>query len=389
MRLNGWTLAVVVLLSSTLPAQYFEGRNSAMGGTGVASSRYLAAPLANPALLMNYKDGDNIGVILPTVGAQVSDPDDLTDGIDELQDSIDVLEERLNNLTATPADRQNVIDRLVALNGRTLHAELGANVVVAVPGPVFSYALVARNHTDVMGFPTIDAGDPAIIQGATTPSDLDALQSQGRALSAAVSEVGVAVAFGLELAGFGVSVGVTPKYQRIDTYNYSVNVDNFDEDDYDDKAFREEDTAFNADIGATVSLPQGLTVGAMVRNVVPDDYETVLTNGQIFDYRVSTVATIGVAWSQDMFTIAAEADVTTTERFDLDDESQYMRVGAELAGDWAALRVGYQHDTKDGTEDLITAGVGLSPFNVIHLDIAGMLGDDNSYGGVIQVGFTF
>ncbi|MEM7165780.1 MAG: conjugal transfer protein TraF [Planctomycetota bacterium] len=383
------TCALGCLLPNIASSQTFEGRNSAMGGVGVASSGYVSAPLANPALLMKHGENDSIGIILPTIGGTYTDEDDLLDGIDDFRDSVVTLEEAINNLTVTPQDRQNAIDRLLDLNGRSLEAAFGGNVVIAAPGSFFSYALVATNRTDATAVATIDPGDAALILGATSVADLDNLLSEGRALSAAVTEVGVSVAFGFELAGFGVAVGVTPKYQRVDTYNYAIDVENFDEDDYDDDVFMDDDTTFNADIGATVSLPQGLTFGAVVRNVAPEDFETVLTNGQSFDYTVSTVATIGAAWTHEMLTIAAEADLTPTERFGLDDESKYLRFGAELDTGWFALRGGYQHDADDGTADLITAGIGLSPFDILHLDIAGMLGEDDSYGGAVQLGVSF
>ena len=46
--------AASLLLASVVHAQYYEARNSAMGGTGVASSHYLAAGWANPALLTRH-----------------------------------------------------------------------------------------------------------------------------------------------------------------------------------------------------------------------------------------------------------------------------------------------------------------------------------------------
>ncbi|KJH01276.1 conjugal transfer protein TraF, partial [Escherichia coli] len=36
-----------------------------------------------------------------------------------------------------------------------------------------------------------------------------------------------------------------------------------------------------------------------------------------------------------------------------------------------------------------TAGVGISPFDVVHLDVAGLIGTDNTYGAVAQLQFTF
>ena len=51
--------AAVPLTSSSFAQGYFEARNSAMGGTGVASSRYKAAGFANPALLTRFGESDD------------------------------------------------------------------------------------------------------------------------------------------------------------------------------------------------------------------------------------------------------------------------------------------------------------------------------------------
>ncbi len=37
----------------------------------------------------------------------------------------------------------------------------------------------------------------------------------------------------------------------------------------------------------------------------------------------------------------------------------------------------------------ITAGLGISPFDVVHIDVAGIAGTDNNYGAVAQLQFTF
>ncbi|ELS6973247.1 conjugal transfer protein TraF, partial [Salmonella enterica] len=41
--------AVLFAFNASAATSYFEARNDAMGGTGVASSHYGVAPLANPA----------------------------------------------------------------------------------------------------------------------------------------------------------------------------------------------------------------------------------------------------------------------------------------------------------------------------------------------------
>ena len=58
-----------------------ESRSDAMGGTGVASGSYGSGALINPALLAKAKPDDDVTVILPSVGVQVTDKDNLQDGM--------------------------------------------------------------------------------------------------------------------------------------------------------------------------------------------------------------------------------------------------------------------------------------------------------------------
>lgn len=70
---------------------YFDARNDAMGGTGVASSTYGSAVLANPALMTKAQPEDKVSIILPAAGAQISDNDKLIDKVDDLTNSVDVI----------------------------------------------------------------------------------------------------------------------------------------------------------------------------------------------------------------------------------------------------------------------------------------------------------
>lgn len=69
------SFSVLIALSGTAHSAttYMEARNDAMGGTGVASSHYGTAALANPALLTHFGASDDFSLILPSVGAQVPD----------------------------------------------------------------------------------------------------------------------------------------------------------------------------------------------------------------------------------------------------------------------------------------------------------------------------
>lgn len=76
-----------------------EARSDAMGGTGVAAGSYGSGALINPALLAKSKPEDDVTVILPSVGVQVTDEDNLQDEIDTINDKINHYKDVVDSLT--------------------------------------------------------------------------------------------------------------------------------------------------------------------------------------------------------------------------------------------------------------------------------------------------
>lgn len=91
-----------------------------------------------------------------------------------------------------------------------------------------------------------------------------------------------------------------------------------------------------------------------------------------------------------MFTTALDVDLTPASGFTSDSKRQFAAVGAEFnARKWAQLRTGYRQNLASNNGSAFTAGIGLSPFDVIHIDVAGLVGTDNNYGAIAQLQFTF
>lgn len=93
--------AVLFSFNAAAATSYFEARNDAMGGTGVASSHYGVAPLANPALLTKHNSNDDFSLLLPSVGAQVADPDDVSNKADDVKDDWDLFDSAVDNRKRT------------------------------------------------------------------------------------------------------------------------------------------------------------------------------------------------------------------------------------------------------------------------------------------------
>ncbi|EJK7082675.1 conjugal transfer protein TraF, partial [Escherichia coli] len=50
---------------------------------------------------------------------------------------------------------------------------------------------------------------------------------------------------------------------------------------------------------------------------------------------------------------------------------------------------GYRQNMASNSGSAFTAGVGISPFDVVHIDVSGLVGTDHDYGAMAQLQFTF
>ncbi|WBA16229.1 conjugal transfer protein TraF [Salinivibrio proteolyticus] len=351
-----------------------DARTNAMGGAAVAAGDYLSAGFHNPALAALDPDSA-FGVVFPYLGAEVRDPDELLDNLDDISDAYDN-----NDLTAAQQAMRNA-------QGDQAHLDAGVGAAVGIPTGSISATLFTSGIIEGAVLPDIKDSD------ITTPSINPS--STATIVAVGVGELGVALASNVEIAGQRIAVGVSPKLQRITTYNYGVSVDSYDTDDWDDSRYREEDNGFNIDVGA-VWQTGPYRVGLAGKNLISNDVDTVTssTTGHSFTYEVGPQFTLGSAFVSDFVTIAGDIDLNKSKGFkgtlNIDDDTQFFRIGAEFdAFGHAQLRTGYRADMKDNVEDAFTLGLGLSPFGVVNVDIAASIIDSNSYGGSAQLAFTF
>ncbi|PUU43312.1 traF, partial [Salmonella enterica subsp. enterica serovar Newport] len=69
---------------------------------------------------------------------------------------------------------------------------------------------------------------------------------------------------------------------------------------------------------------------------------------------------------------------------------QFASLGAEFtAWQWAQLRADYRQNMATSEGSAFTAGIGISPVDVMHLDLTGLVGTDRTYGAVAQLSVTF
>lgn len=382
-------VGLVVCSSAAFAAsKVADGRGNGMGNTGVASADYLIAPFYNPALGAMYRESDDVGILLPAIGANVRDTDESLQTIDDFQDFYD--EDAFDVNTASEATVDQLNSYLDDLSDNSpLTATGGAGIAVAIPSKHVSVNIFGRGFVEVIA----STGNIADL-GSYTPGDqVDyATKTKERIEASEVdlvafgySEFGIAFAKQLELKGQTISLGVSPKYQELKTYYQNVNVNDFDLDDYDQS--ETSDTAFNMDLGA-IWYKDAWRVGLSLKDIFSQE---IKTQAGEYTYELKPQATVGAAYSSQFFTAAVDVDLTKQTRYTgVDDDTQFIRFGIEgNAWDWLQLRAGYEIDTQDTLDNSMTAGLGISPFDVLNIDIAGSYAGDNQFGGSANLAFTF
>lgn len=393
---------LLVPFGSMAAGNYYDARNDAMGGTGVASSTYGTAALANPALLTRAQPDDDVSVIIPSVGIQVTDKDKLVDKVDDISNAVDGYRGLTDDFDfgdypALQAAAGDLAGRLRDVRGNKASGTAGAAIVVAVPNEVLPFAFVTKAYGTVHLATDVSQSDIDYLQGVADgtifpqPGDEDRLNSAGLGRGAIVTDYGIALAHEFNVAGHPVSVGVTPKLQKTYLYNYSVSVYNYDKSDFTEGRYKNTDTGFNFDAGLATDIGENWSLGLSAQNLISRDIDTKEISGYTDTYQIRPLVTSGVSWHTERLTTSLDVDLTPTKRFKTQQDSQYAGIGAEYRLlSWLQLRAGYRADMKSNDTDVATAGFGISPFNnAVHLDLAGSVGEDNTWGAMAQLGFNF
>ncbi|MCJ2378643.1 conjugal transfer protein TraF [Vibrio sp. ZSDZ34] len=387
---NKTQLAVGILFAlapvmATASNNMIEARGAAMGNTGVASADYLTAGLYNPALTASFKDNDDVGLLLPAFGMEYRDSDDTVSTLDDLQKAIDDYESAFSDPLGKLDDINRLLDDLEGNKPTTVSASLG--FAVALPSELVSSNLYSRGYAEAIAAPIIapyNATDNPI-------NDIEnRYQNSSVALQAfAYAEFGLALGKSFNIAKQDIAFGITPKFQQLRTYYLNASVADFDVENVDDSLT--EKNAFNFDLGASWSL-DAWRVGLTLRDLIAQEVDVNDHNGVKKDtYKLNPMVTVGAAYNGSLISAAVDLELTKNERFaSIADETQFLRFGVEgNAWGWAQLRAGYEIDLQETADSAITAGIGISPFDVVSFDIAANYAGSNQVGAAANLAFTF
>ena len=157
---------------------------------------------------------------------------------------------------------------------------------------------------------------------------------------------------------------------------------------------------FNLDAGALWFFgPYRLGISA--KNLIGRDVKTkafTFTQGgnnyniNSYEYSMRPLYTVGAGYVADYFSFSVDYDLNEEKRFStFDDNTQMIRAGFEIdVLRQLALRGGYMKNlARSDDEGTITAGIGLSPLNLIEVDIAAQYTNEDAMGASINFLATY
>ncbi len=385
--------ALTIMSASSIAAPYVaDARSQGMGNTGVVSADYLTAPLHNPALGAMYNDNDDVGILLPAFGVNVNDKDDSLTLIDDMESVYEALDSSVNrgDEISAVANARELKSNLDSLNGNApLTVNAGLSSVIAIPNQYAAVNIFATGYVEAIIVPQVTTSTTTLDTIDDARNVLNDYEGSAVDLVAfGTSEVGLSFARKFEIAEQNFSFGVSPKFQQLVTYSQSPTLQDFELDDYDENEVSK--STFNMDLGA-VWYKDAYRVGLTIKDVMKQDIETQVRS-RTYTYELTPKAALGLGYMHEFFTVSLDADLTAQKRFkEFDsDDTQFVRIGVEgNAWGWAQLRAGYEMDLKDNLDNSITAGIGISPFDVVSLDIAASYAGESQLGAAANLAFTF
>lgn len=234
----------------------------------------------------------------------------------------------------------------------------------------------AKNNLDTYSYGGVAGeGDQVIFNNGDLDPNADTvtLQSEVNIIAVAISEAVLSFSREFNIKGHDVAIGLSPKLQRIDVYSYRVGVeDEIEGDDISD--FGIDKTSFNLDIGASTQFgfeDRG-HVGIVLKNLISQKITTVDVNpADRTTIEVSPQLRAGVAYEAwGWVNLAADLDLMENDPVAFEDGTQFLGMGAEadVLG-FMQVRLGFRTNLAASKQEVISGGLGLSPFGLFHLDI--------------------
>lgn len=432
------TLTALTLISPVamgIPFNSYDPRSMGMGGTGVAVAHADTAPLFNPALLSVTRYSDDFSLILPTVGIHAADPENLrgsidtfTSGkyVDNLTAAVDSLNTaitggvvaNINTSAAAVSTKLSELNtQLNALNNKPVSLDAGVATVVGLPNKKFGAAFFANataaaggvfSYKDATVLNTLSTQANCYAAAASgadvtacnttygTPSfNTNTLQSTITLRGVVLSEAGFAFSREFRINKQNIALGITPKVVQAQLYDIPIGLNSPSFSNFNGNDYLAKYSIANFDLGMAKNFRNGWRAGLVVKNVIPYflDFKRAPVAGAVpvatgDTLRLVPQSRAGISYTNRWSVVALDADLYRNDPAGLENYTQYISLGGELnAWNFAQLRAGYRADLVNSSRNIISLGLGFSPFGV-HADVA-VAGNANELGAYFQLGFRF
>ena len=397
------TLLLLPIMAIALPSygESFTAKRTGQGFTGLTQD--FTSSLSNPALLTKFDNDDDVFFSL-NVGVMVSDKYDVIDTTEDISDNLDTLAEDINNIQLQNFqslsqvqnynnDLNQQIDVIIAdfekIDGKVVKVRNGVNFQVIIPNQYLSFGFFTNQYGRIGGTMDYNEEDEKTLNDAITTGNLDLnnLKSATLAVGYSIAEAGVMTAYpAVTHANYNLSIGAKLKYQRIDLYYNRVAISDFDDDDFeitDDENITNK-SGTNVDLGLYINWgdERQWHVAIVTNNLIK---QTVHHSDQDITFTLENSTSFGLSYQNSWVSLATDIDLTDREQFASLEPSKYAGVGAEFRFyEHIQFRLGYRTDLNDVDDDIYTAGIGISPWDVFAVDIAAFTGDNDTLGAALQ-----
>ena len=389
---NKWLYGALVMVApmSVFATQSFDARSLGRAGAGLTLGEFDQA-LKNPAHVNRRGGSDNFSLGL-SLGIIASDKDGLIDDVDDIEDELDKLDNcQLPGFDARCPDSDRIADTMETMDGKRLTVDGGAAVLLGLPNQTLPMSVVFRSSARIGARFNYDEDDRAELNRADDGNPLtqfreENLKSTIDASAFELRELGLMAGHSMSLPGRQqLDLGGTFKLQRINLIEDEQRIGDVDFGDVLDDDNRREHSSANIDVGARLTLgpDQPFSVAATVENLIPQTFNGPQGN----EYRLYPLATVAGGYQQGPLQAEVGMELTKRHGFGLLQDSQFVYAGAELAlGPYFQVRGGYRSDMQSNIADLFSVGVGVTPFNVVNIDLALMTGEGDTVGVALDLG---
>lgn len=385
-------LALFINTAMPVCADSFSAKNTGQGFTAITQD--FASSLSNPALLTQY-DSQNDVFFSFNLGGMHSDQFNVIDSAENIASNLENLANDINQQQTSPDDLNTQVDAIISelerIDNKVVNVRNGINFQLIIPTELLTLGLFTNQYGRIGGLANYDESDQQLLEQAITQQhlNLDDLQSTANGIGYSIAEAGVMLGYQvMNNSSYEINIGSKIKYQRVDIFYNQANISDFDEKEFelDNDEYLTKENTTNIDLGFYFAWgdKRQWSAALVTNNLISQE---VQHNVQDLTFRLEATTTVGFSYQNDWLTLSTELDLTDREHFVSLMPSKYAAVGTELRlNKYVQFRFGMRSDLNDVDGDLYTFGVGVSPWDILTIDMAAFAGNNDTIGAAIQFG---